>query len=293
MIALLRASGIPARYAYGTVDIPTDKVLNWVGGVETSAAAQNLMGQGGIPNIGRRLNGVITDIRLEHTWVEAYVDFEPSRGMKNRYGDHWIPMDASFKQYEFQEGVNLQDSVPFDAQSLVDSINQNATINEIEGWVQNVPQQAIETMLINYQNQIEEYINTQGLDPIDSSLNGFKRTQLILPRPLPAGLPYNVIARQHYFSEVPENLRHKFEYHLQGELYGVPTGTLIKIEQPTVALAGKKLALSFKPATADDETIINSYLPEPDPVTGEIALNELPDTLPGYLINRLFSRICG
>jgi hypothetical protein len=56
--------------------------MNWVGGVEAPFAALNLMGQGGIPSIGRSSGGVIKFIRLEHTWVEAYVDFEPSRGVK-------------------------------------------------------------------------------------------------------------------------------------------------------------------------------------------------------------------
>ncbi|HBP67401.1 MAG TPA: hypothetical protein DD717_04050, partial [Alcanivorax sp.] len=49
MIALLRASEIPARYAMGTVEIPADQVMNWVGGVRAPGAAGNLLGQGGIP----------------------------------------------------------------------------------------------------------------------------------------------------------------------------------------------------------------------------------------------------
>ena len=31
LIALLRSAGIPARYVYGTVDIPVAQVQNWVG----------------------------------------------------------------------------------------------------------------------------------------------------------------------------------------------------------------------------------------------------------------------
>jgi transglutaminase-like putative cysteine protease len=46
LIALLRASNIPARYAYGTVQIPIEKVMNWVGGVESEIAALELMLQG-------------------------------------------------------------------------------------------------------------------------------------------------------------------------------------------------------------------------------------------------------
>ena len=33
LIALLRASNISARYAYGTIDVPLEKAMNWVGGV--------------------------------------------------------------------------------------------------------------------------------------------------------------------------------------------------------------------------------------------------------------------
>jgi len=52
LIALLRAANVPARYVYGTIEVPADKAMNWVGGVTVPQAAQNLMGQGGIPNIG-------------------------------------------------------------------------------------------------------------------------------------------------------------------------------------------------------------------------------------------------
>jgi hypothetical protein len=32
LIALLRASGIHARYVYGTIELPIEKVKNWLGG---------------------------------------------------------------------------------------------------------------------------------------------------------------------------------------------------------------------------------------------------------------------
>ncbi|QJX03080.1 transglutaminase domain-containing protein [Alcanivorax sp. IO_7] len=112
LIALLRASDIPARYAMGTVRIPADQVMNWVGGVNVPSAAGNLMGQGGIPNTGLTRGGQISHFELEHIWVEAWIDFHPSRGADHRTGDTWVPMDASFKQYEYSEGMDLQDQVP-------------------------------------------------------------------------------------------------------------------------------------------------------------------------------------
>lgn len=99
LIALYRASGIPARYVYGTVDAPISNAMNWVGGVSTPEATQDLLGQGGIPNAALVSGGKVNAIRMEHVWVQAYVDFSPSRGGRNKKPNHWTPMDPSFKQY--------------------------------------------------------------------------------------------------------------------------------------------------------------------------------------------------
>ena len=68
-------------------------------------------------------------------------------------------------------------------------------------------------------------------------------------------------------------------------MFGRENNRLITFEQSLPELAGKKHALSFRPATQADEDLINSYLPDPDPNTGEIDPSQLPNSLPGYLIN--------
>ncbi|WP_062268299.1 transglutaminase-like domain-containing protein [Endozoicomonas arenosclerae] len=285
LIGLLRASNIPARYAYGTVEVPVEKVMNWVGGVEVPAAAQNLMGQGGIPNTGLIYGGKVTQIRMEHTWVEAWVDFEPSRGVKNREGDNWIPMDASFKQYEFTDGMDLQEQVPFDAQALIDEIKDKATIDEELGFVQNLPQADIEQQLEDYQQKLQDYIENQNPDATVGEVLGLQEVKVKSSAPLSAGLPYQVLVTSERFIEVPDKLRHKFKYQLQTQISGQPGATLFTFEQPTVTVAGKKLALSFRPSTEEDEAIIERYLPKPNDDGSPIDPSQLPATLPGYLID--------
>ncbi|MFY0699690.1 MAG: transglutaminase domain-containing protein [Bermanella sp.] len=283
-IALLRASNIPARYAYGTVEIPTEKAQNWVGGVNNANAAGNLMGQGGIPNTGIIMGGQVKYFQLEHVWVEAYVDFIPSRGMKDGQKDSWVPFDPSFKQYEYSQGLDLEQQVPFDAQGLVDDIQATATINEDEGWVQNVPSAAIEQKLEEYQQVLTDYIENTNPQATVGEVLGMQQVKILEPRPLAAGLPYNHIVTTQQFSEVPNNLRHRFKYELSTEANEYLASPFISINEPTVKLAGKKLSLSFAPATEDDAAIIESYLPEPDE-NGEVNPEDIPDTLPGYLIN--------
>ena len=267
-IALLRASNIPARYAYGTVEISVEKVMNWVGGVSDVNAAGALLGQGGIPNVAIISGGKIKSFRLEHVWTEAYVDFEPSRGLKNGACDNWIPLDASFKQYEFTEGLDLEQQVSFDAEGLVADLQANSTINEDEGWVQNVPAATIEQKLEEYQQALTDYIENTNPDATVGEVLGLQDIKILEPRPLSAGLPYQHIVTSNTFSEVPNNLRHRFKYELSTGANSYLATPFISINEPTVKLAGKKLSLSFAPATQNDADIIESYLPEPDPVTG-------------------------
>ncbi len=86
------------------------------------------------------VGGEIKYVRIEHVWVEAYIDYIPSRGARHKtgQGDTWIPLDASFKQYNYTQGIDIKSAVPFDAQSFVDRIKNTATINETEGYVTNV-----------------------------------------------------------------------------------------------------------------------------------------------------------
>ncbi len=240
--------------------------------------------------------------------MEAFVDFHPSRGMVEKAGDSWVPMDASFKQYEYSEGMNLKESVPFNTQSLADTLKQKSTVNETEGWVQNVPQADIEQQLAQFQTQLKSYIEQQNPAATVGEVLGLQKITIIPPRPLAAGLPYQRIVTSHKtagkpfctaiaawrvrnrdipnvkFVEVPDKLRHRFKYSLATESYGYPGDAFINVEEPTAKLAGKSLTLSFKPASQADEDIIAARLPAPN-AEGAIDPAQLPKTLPGYLIN--------
>jgi transglutaminase-like putative cysteine protease len=284
-IALLRAANIPARYVYGSIEVPADKVMNWVGGVTVPKAAQELLGQGGIPNMGVVSGGRVGAIRMEHLWVEAWVDFVPSRGAVNRSGDTWVPMDASFKQYAYTNGMNLQNNVPFDAQSFIDQIRQGAIVSEAEGWVQNVNQANIQTALTNYQNQIKSYVDTTKPNATVGDVLGTKSIVQDNSSLLPGTLPYKTVATGARWQGLPDDLRWKFQYNLYAnDLDRSMDSPTIRFTQSTPRLAGKKITLSFIPATQADADLIASYLPAPHADGTPILPSELPSTLPGYLI---------
>lgn len=53
----------------------------------TIEAAAEYAANGGIPLTTMTSGGVISKIRIEHVWVEAAIDFHPSRGANNKAAD--------------------------------------------------------------------------------------------------------------------------------------------------------------------------------------------------------------
>lgn len=286
LIALLRIANIPARYVYGTVQIPIAQVMNWVGGVTVPEAALQILGQGGIPNTGLVQGGVITAVKLEHVWVEAWVDFVPSRGAKHVQGDTWIPLDASFKQYQYTAGLDLQGQVPFDAQAFVTQGTAAAQVNEAEGWVTGLDHTLIQSTLTTHQTQVNAYVTAHRPGATVGDVLG---TKTIVPsrRPvLAAGLPYALVVRGPTWRQVPDTLRHQFRFALYGStLERLDETPVLRLQQSLPRLAGKKLTLSFAPATQADADLIASYLPTPPADGSPLDVSAFPQSLPGYLIH--------
>lgn len=247
LIALLRISNVPARYVYGSIDVDIEQAMNWVGGVQEPIAAQNILSQGGVPNtLLLAAPDDIIGLNIEHVWVEAYID------------DTWQAIDPSFKQYDYQEGINLEEAIDIDEATLVANITSGATIDEHEGWVQNVNQEAIETELTSIQSQIESYINAQYPDATVEEILGSKTIIPNQQSQLSPDLPYKDVRTSEFITEIPNNLRHKFGFDLKDEY----NTTKLSFEKSLPELAGKRLALSFTPATEEDEQKLLNALPE-------------------------------
>ena len=66
LIAMLRVSQIEARYAYGTIEVAVEKVMNWVGGATDPRMAGAILASKGIPAKLIIVGGVPKYFQLEH-----------------------------------------------------------------------------------------------------------------------------------------------------------------------------------------------------------------------------------
>lgn len=282
LIAVYRAAGTPARYVYGTIEVPILRAQSWLN-VDSAAAAQSLLTQAGIPNQAVMQAGQVSAVQLEHVWVEAFVDYTPSRGAINKTPDTWVPVDGSFKLDQSKAGMDLRGAISFNEAGLFDASKQGATCSADAAQTLNAT--AIQTAYAAYKTQLAAYLTQQGPDITIGDVLG---SQTIVPENHPillGSLPYKTIAQGATVNVLPDNLRWQFKYQLFADTTAQAQG------QPTVALSGsmaslsgKRLTLSFAPATQADADTLASYLPKAHSNGSPIQASEFPATIPGYLI---------
>jgi len=270
------------------------QLQNWVGGASAPEAAQQLIAQGGIASRGLTEGGRIAKVRMEHVWVQAYVNWAPSRGKRNASAaqhvnpngqlNAWVPLDASFKQYSYSAAMDLKGQVPLDATALLNAAQQGATVNAAEGWVQNLNQAAIQSQLTDYQARLKAYIDASptGAGSTVGDVIGRKIIPEQITELLAGSLPYAVIQSASQTSAVPTGLQHQFTYSLSTS--GWDDTPILSYTEKLSKLVGKRLTLSYIPASQADADLIASYLPKPHADGTPILPSELPTSLPGYLI---------
>ncbi len=285
LIALLRVSGVPARYVYGTIEQTIEDAMNWAGGFTDPMAALNFIASAGIPVGGITESGAVKRVQMEHVWVETWIKFFPSQGAihKPGQGDTWIPIDGSYKQYKYTPGIDIKTAVPFDGQTFIDQIKSSATINETAGYVTNVNSGLVQQKMQDYQTMVQNYITQNYPTATVGDVLGKKE---IIKQEFPilmGTLNNKVIARLAQYSVLPQTLRHKVSFSVTSDniYYDLQPLNITKL---LAEVAGKKVTLSYAPATSADEAVINSYLPKPHTDGTPIQPSELPSSLPAYLI---------
>jgi RHS repeat-associated protein len=243
LIALLRASNIPARYIRGTVKIFDERVQRWVGAKSYKAAAAILF-SGMIPNT----SWLYTDqnhpdttqigMQFEHVWAEACVPYGNYRGSRaDESSARWLPLDASFKDKAYQAGIALPGPGAFDFDY---STYLAARTDELpyEKYLDQVEQQVKGTSFTNTAQDVG-YVGT------------------IIPQrvnPLPASLPYTVTqyatwtGGQAWTATVPEEHRYQLSAEVRDILPDNSETTILTwtLSYPQTTL--QRITLSYMPS---------------------------------------------
>jgi transglutaminase-like putative cysteine protease len=277
-IALLRAAGYPARYVHGTIDVPEAAFRNWAGGFENINAAMEFASSGGVP-LGPVTNaGRITKVRMEHIWVEAAIDFLPSRGTRNRDADTWVAMDPSFKQLLQQQGLDLVQRSGLDAQVVAAEFVDSATVSEAEGWATGADPVVMQSAQSQASAQLQQYIQSNLPGATVADVFGSRTIVQVASNTLPSGLANKVVVTGARYGRLPASLQQRITFAFGKDVVGEPVSPR---SFAWSTLNSHLVTLSFRPATAEDDAALRALAP-----SGEVTdVSQLPTTIPAYLVN--------
>jgi len=262
-IALMRAANIPARYAYGSVEVPVEQFINMAGDFENIDAAMDFVSAGGVPVVAIMSGGQVKQVRIEHVWVEVALPYYPSQGTKavstRNPIDTWVPIDPSSKTYTYLTGLDTAAIVNLDGEQISNNFIDSGTVNETEGWVQGLNSNIIQQAQEDAQKKLEAHINTMT-DPTVGDVIGGRTIDQQTFDFFPSSLPYPKVTRGASYSELPDSLRTRVTLGLGWSIYDFDYQ--YKKTIPLYLLNQRNITISFKPATAADETALKALVPE-------------------------------
>jgi RHS repeat-associated protein len=260
LASLLRAANIPTRFVYGTAELPAARVKSWLG--TDVSTAQKLLSQANIP---AQVSSSGT-LQFEHLWLEAWVAGTPSRGARTQTGDSWWPLDASFKLLDQSTPLAVLQDAGINASALKSSASGKATCTA--DYAQGLDFTALTGALDQVRADLTQRTATAAADATVADVLGKRR---LLPENfavLLGSLPYSVIEHAPVMRSLPKTL------HWQASLrLADASGDVINVTRPLSDLVDHRLTLSFAAQTADDQSILDSYLG-----------SALPADIPAYLV---------
>lgn len=244
LIALLRASNIPARYVRGDIEADigaaTEKdsrIVKWLQ-VDTLLSAANRLARQGNPTATFSPDNFL---RFSHIWVEACVPYAHYQGASfDQAGHRWVPLDPSFEVRTFKD--DIVSNVAFDLDAY------------LGGFQRKMPEEEYESLVNAAVIETDQDVNDVGYR---STKQKFEIDIL------PASLPYNVYQFTDWSnSGTPETATlpdgHRYFFHIDTKNNAdVSLGASISVPMREVVL--DRVSLLYKGNTAAHETAMQNW----------------------------------
>lgn len=247
LIALYRASGIPARYVSGVVELSAPSAEKWLG-VETVEDAARLLSAAGVPTRLVYSGGRATSLQFEHTWTEVFLADEDYRGAGQRRGpSDWMPLDASYKSYLPDcAGLKPWESSlsPALASAVMQSFEESGGGVVIPTGLRSSLASSIDLLTLSTTSAVAAVPATDL-----ASVRVPRTRQAAL---LPSSPPARIVSVDGEWELVPKGLEESYRISLSDS----SGGQLIDVTLTSAEIAGGPLAVEYIPASQEDASIV-------------------------------------
>lgn len=263
-LALLRAAGINSRYVCGTIEMPIEDAAKWIGVSDPTQIAKTFQANG-IPFETTTSGGKIAKIRLNHTWIVAFVDYFPYHGTRNETPNTWIEIDPSFKQNTFTYKTDLQTTIGINPDTLLTNVKAQSELGADNLYASKVPEAFILSEIFSYQEPIRSYLAANSL----TTENVFRQRKVNEEKfgLFPVTDQYRIVSRGLSFNALPGALSSSVTFTLKN----ADNTPVFTYTTPLSAIADSRITLGYKPATDNDLAAISE--------------NAASDAFPVYMVN--------
>ena len=243
LIALLRASSAPARYVHGVIRLPLEQVMASLGLTEATQATRALTAAG-MAYRPVLQGGRVAAVDLESTWVAARVPYTNYRGAAvDTSGPLWIPLMPALKAVQMTPTTQILRTMGTAVDALLNEYLAQPQPTDLRTHLEQLV-----TAYLQTHGQTATYAQQLGAFHIVPAHLGL----------LPTTLPVTVMAVTAEGPALDEDARQRLRFIARA---GLQDNAPMVLDY-TVAVsevAGEQLALSYIPATVDDQQVTNLY----------------------------------
>lgn len=245
LAALLRTQGVPVRFVYGVVRVDGDTLADWAA-MATPELAFKLFVQGGVPITGIRIAGEIAVADVNHCWIEARLPYT-NPGARGPGEPVWIPLDPSFKGHDVEPGQDIYPRLGFQEEDfLLDYIALDGDPS---------PEDHLRDVM---RDKLAEIGGGGSLGQGAYDIAVRPGGDAALPLAMPPGLEVRGVIWEQ--AVVPETYHYRIRLTIwdgQNDAAGVGPGD-VSVTFRSAALTGHFLALVYRPATPEDQALVDS-----------------------------------
>jgi hypothetical protein len=240
LVALLRASGFPARYVTGTIEFfpGIDKLKNLIG-IDEPLQIATFFQKAGIAFKPVIAGGGIANFQIEHVWVESQIPYSNYRGaVIDDMGKSWLGLDTSIKPAGYTRNS------PFEIPASVTDVIRE---EYLQGLQENLPVEFLQGRVGDYLS-----VNQPGKGWQDALASRTLNPDVL--KIIPASLQFKQIAITGEYAELPVGLRHQLRFTASSN-----DVELFSLSVDAMRLSNRKVALAYEPESIEDQEIIDSF----------------------------------
>ncbi len=242
LIALLRASSLPARYVQGVIELPVETLATSLG--VPAAQVPTALARAGIANRPVVSGGRVAFVDLEHTWVAVQVPYTNYRGAVVDFsGRTWLPLAPAIKA--------ITETAPTGVLRRM-GLDVGAAVTGYLGAPQ--PEEPLEAI----RRQVLTYLHLQSADAAYTQELGSRAVRAETLGILPGSLAVKVMAVTAEQPALAPALQHRIRFVVRsGPAETDPA--VLDATLPLSGVAGRRVTLSYLPATVDDQRAVNAF----------------------------------